>query len=111
MSDVDLFGFEQTPAKRTNARIYHLFMILYRHLQQCCINTMERIEMNVQEPFVMSCAEFAHLNQVKSPSVRARLQKTGSYFGVIPARLANGRLAFPATLVTLKKGNIENGNI
>ena len=67
--------------------------------------------MNVQEPYVMSCAEFAHLNQIKPQSVRARIQKNGSYFGVVPARLANGRLAFPATLVTLKKGSIENGNI
>jgi hypothetical protein len=35
------------------------------------------------------------LNQVKPQSVRARLCRTGSYFGVKPVKLASGRLAFP----------------
>ncbi len=42
-----------------------------------------------------SCEQFAALNQVLAQSVRARLCRTGSYFGVRPVKLANGRLAFP----------------
>lgn len=49
--------------------------------------------------FRLSCEEFAALNQVKPQSVRARLCRTGSYFGVIPKKLVNGRLAFPAVQV------------
>jgi hypothetical protein len=46
-----------------------------------------------------SCEQFAFLNQVAAQSVRARLCRTGSYFGVRPLKLANGRLAFPAVQV------------
>lgn len=46
-----------------------------------------------------SCEQFAALNQVAAQSVRARLCRTGSYFGVRPVKLANGRLAFPAVQV------------
>lgn len=45
--------------------------------------------------FTLSCAEFARLNQVLPQSVRVRLCKTGRYFGIVPKKLANGRLAFP----------------
>lgn len=48
----------------------------------------------------LSCEEFARLNQVKPQSVRARLCRFGSYFGVAPKKLQNGRLAFPAVQVT-----------
>ena len=47
-----------------------------------------------------STEQFAALNQVKAQSVRARLCRTGSYFGVVPKKLANGRLALPAVQVT-----------
>lgn len=53
--------------------------------------------------FTLSCAEFARLNQVLPQSVRVRLCKTGSYFGVVPKKLVNGRLAFPAVQI-LRKG-------
>lgn len=49
--------------------------------------------------FDQSCEQFAALNQVKAQSVRARLCREGSYFGVVPRKLANGRLAFPAVQV------------
>ncbi len=49
--------------------------------------------------FELSAEQFAALNQVKSQSVRARLCRTGSYFGVIPLKLANGRLAWPSVQV------------
>ena len=53
--------------------------------------------MNITPPqtFDLSCQAFALLNQVKPQSVRARIYRTGEYFGVVPVRLANGRLAFP----------------
>lgn len=38
---------------------------------------------------------FGALNGVKGASVRARYCRTGSYFGVIPRKLANGRLLWP----------------
>ena len=59
-------------------------------------------ESNTREeriPYDRSCGQFAALNQVKGQSVRARLCRTGSYFGVVPKKLANGRLAFPAVQV------------
>ena len=52
-----------------------------------------------QAAFPLSCEQFAALNQVKPQSVRARLCRTGSYFGVTPRKLLNGRLAFPAVQV------------
>ncbi|QKS27746.1 MAG: hypothetical protein FAZ92_00246 [Accumulibacter sp.] len=50
-------------------------------------------------PYDQSCDQFAALNQVKGQSVRSRICRTGSYFGVVPRKLANGRLAFPAVQV------------
>lgn len=38
---------------------------------------------------------FAKKNGVKSQSVRARVCRTGSYFGIIPRKLRNGRLKWP----------------
>lgn len=46
-----------------------------------------------------SAEQFAALNNVKPQSVHARICRTGSYFGVVPKKLANGRLAFPAVRV------------
>lgn len=55
---------------------------------------------NVTPRYELSCEEFAALNQVKAQTVRSRLCSTGMYFGVIPLKLANGRLVFPAVQVT-----------
>lgn len=52
------------------------------------------------EEFTLSCEEFARLNQIKPQSVRARLCRFGSYYGIKPKKLINGRLAFPAVQVT-----------
>lgn len=49
--------------------------------------------------YELSAEQFAALNQVKAQSVRARLCRTGSYFGIAPLKLANGRLAWPAVQV------------
>ncbi|WP_300336770.1 hypothetical protein [Accumulibacter sp.] len=51
------------------------------------------------QEYDQSAEQFAALNQVKAQSVRARLCRTGSYFGVVPRKLANGRLVFPAVQV------------
>lgn len=58
---------------------------------------MENI--NREDQKLISCRQFAALNFVKPGSVRARICKTGSYFGVFPQRLASGRLVFPAMRV------------
>ncbi len=50
---------------------------------------------NPPQKYELSADQFAALNQVNAQSVRARLCRTGSYFGVRPLKLANGRLAFP----------------
>lgn len=54
-------------------------------------------------PYDRSTEEFARLNQVKGTSVVARICRTGSYFGVVPKKLANGRLVFPG--IQVKKGD------
>jgi hypothetical protein len=51
------------------------------------------------EAYSLSCDEFAKLNQVKAPSGRSRICRTGNYFGIVPRKLANGRLVFPAIQV------------
>lgn len=50
--------------------------------------------------FDLSCEQFAELNLIKAQSVRARICRTGTYFGIKPIKLANGRLSFPNTQVT-----------
>lgn len=61
---------------------------------------MQANQRNAQEEFTLSCEEFARLNQIKPQSVRARLCRFGSYYGIKPKKLINGRLAFPAVQVT-----------
>lgn len=50
--------------------------------------------------FELDTDNFAAINQVKGQSVRARLCRTGSYFGVRPMKLANGRLVWPRVQVS-----------
>lgn len=52
------------------------------------------------QKYDQSAEQFAALNQVKAQSVRARISRTGSYFGVRPQKLASGRLAFPNVQVS-----------
>ena len=42
-----------------------------------------------------STEDFAAAKLVKPQSVRSRLCREGSYFGIRPHKLANGRLAWP----------------
>ncbi len=51
------------------------------------------------QKYELSAEQFAAINQVKAQSVRARLCRTGSYFGIVPLKLANGRLVWPAVQV------------
>lgn len=55
---------------------------------------------NTPAEFTLSCEEFARLNQIKPQSVRARLCRFGSYYGIKPLKLANGRTAWPPVQVT-----------
>lgn len=45
--------------------------------------------------FTLDTNSFAALNGVKGQSVRARICRFGSYFGVTPLRLRSGRLLWP----------------
>ncbi len=45
--------------------------------------------------YCLSAAEFAALNGIRPRTVYERFCRTGSYFGVVPRKLANGRLRFP----------------
>lgn len=49
--------------------------------------------------FPLDTDAFASLNGVKGQTVRKRLCETGSYFGVMPRKLANRRLAWPAVQI------------
>jgi hypothetical protein len=43
----------------------------------------------------LSTDDLAELAQTKPGSIRVRLCRTGSYFGICPKKLPNGRLAWP----------------
>lgn len=49
--------------------------------------------------YPLTTSEFAALNGIKPQSVRVHLCRAGSYFGVIPRKLASGRLAWDAVQV------------
>ncbi len=53
--------------------------------------------------FPLETDEFGALNGVKGQSVRARYCTTGSYFGIHPLKLANGRLRWPAKAARVEK--------
>jgi hypothetical protein len=44
----------------------------------------------------ISTEEYAAQNHVKAQTVRARLSRTGSYFGDIPRKLPNRLLSWPS---------------
>jgi hypothetical protein len=50
-----------------------------------------------------STDDFAALNGIKGQSVRVRVCRTGSYFGVVPKKLANGRLLWTSVQVERQK--------
>jgi len=53
----------------------------------------------------LNTAQFARELGIQPESLRKAVAKHGSYYGVTPAKQANGRLVWPAdTLVQLKGG-------
>ncbi|TXT27950.1 MAG: Uncharacterized protein FD131_3427 [Rhodocyclaceae bacterium] len=63
-------------------------------------NTMPGNSTNTDSTtYPLDTAQFAAINRVKAGSVRHRLCISGSYFGVSPKKLRNGRLAWPDVLV------------
>lgn len=58
-----------------------------------------------QEPtFNQSTAQFSKIAGVQADSIRVRLCKTGSYFGIKPIKLRNGRLLWPDNSRELLEG-------
>ena len=55
----------------------------------------------------LSTDEFATQNLVQAASVIKRLSNTGSYHGVKPRKLANGRLLWPNLIVTAFDASIK----
>ena len=50
--------------------------------------------------------QFAQALELRAQSIRKRFCQTGSYFGVRPSKLPNGRLRWPTTAVlNLVKGD------
>lgn len=47
---------------------------------------------------------FAAHNHIEEQTARKRYCQTGSYFGVVPQKHANGRLRWPAVIVTKRDG-------
>lgn len=43
---------------------------------------------------------FAARNHIEEQTARKRYSQTGSYFGIVPQKLANGRLTWPNVIVT-----------
>jgi len=49
--------------------------------------------------FTLSTKQFAAINMVKPETIHSRLWRFGSYFGIMPVKLANGRMAWPKSQV------------
>lgn len=46
-------------------------------------------------PYTITTERLAELIGLRPQSIRSRMSRTGSYFGLLPRRLANGRLLWP----------------
>ena len=55
---------------------------------------------NVIAEYPLSTEQFAERNLVDPKSVRARLSRTGSYFGIRPLKLASRRTLWPDLTAT-----------
>jgi hypothetical protein len=51
------------------------------------------------DEYTLTTEQFATRHGIKAQSLRARLSRTGHYFGVRPLRLANGRTLWPDVIV------------
>lgn len=59
----------------------------------------------------MKTSEFASMTGLKPQSIRVRFQKTGSYYGIIPFKLPNGRLVWPEDSQTRRFQAHISGNV
>lgn len=50
----------------------------------------------------LTTEEFAKQNLVKPQTIHARYCRFGSYFGVLPTKLSNGRLRWPSRVLISK---------
>lgn len=57
---------------------------------------------------LVSTETFAAKQLVKQQSVRKRYSQTGTYFGIRPVKLCNGRLGWPAEFI---KKSVEGGAV
>ncbi len=48
--------------------------------------------------------EFANILAIRSQSIRKRVCQTGSYFGIKPKKLKNGRLLWPSNVIEQLEG-------
>lgn len=53
-----------------------------------------------QQPQFQTTNQLAHGLTVRPQTIRKRYAQTGSYFGVKPIKLPNGRLYWPADAIT-----------
>ena len=61
----------------------------------------------LDRPYTRTTEQFAELHGIKPQSVRAQVCRTGSYYGVTPRRLVNGRLMWPDNQVqSQNKGEV-----
>jgi hypothetical protein len=51
--------------------------------------------MNEEAQYIYNTRQFARLMLVAPEAIRNQLYRHGSYYGIIPKRLVNGRLAWP----------------
>ncbi len=70
-----------------------------RELWQRLEFTMKHTTANTPSEPSASTQAFASLNAVQPQTVLKRLCQTGSYFGVVPVKLRNRRLLWPAVRV------------
>ncbi|MDP3334543.1 MAG: hypothetical protein Q8S55_21540 [Methylococcaceae bacterium] len=54
-----------------------------------------KVQHQNQHSYTLSTEQFAELNHVKRNTVSVRFSQTGSYYGVIPKKLANRRTVWP----------------
>lgn len=55
--------------------------------------------MNITNHYTQPTEQLAASLGIKASSIRTRLCKTGSYFGLKPRKLTNGRLLWPSNSV------------
>lgn len=65
-------------------------------------NTQNRLVEHTAYPW--QTKTFAAHNHIEEQTARKRYCQTGSYFGVVPQKHANGRLRWPAVIVTKRDG-------